>query len=54
MLSLKSCIWETPKHVLLQTVEDPDEMSHNAAIYLGQHCLLWKKRSSDKKYNIFL
>ena len=34
--------------------EDHDEMLHNAAFHQGLHCLLRKKKSSHKKYNIFL
>ena len=33
--------------------EDPDEMQHNAAFQQGLHCQGKKKRSLDKKYNIF-
>ena len=34
------CILETPKQVLLQNSEDPDEMSHNVASHQGLHRLL--------------
>ena len=34
--------------------EDPDEMLHNAAFYLGLHRLnMVKKSSSDTKINLF-
>ena len=33
--------------------EDPDEMQHNAAFHQGLHCLLRRKRSSDKRKQYF-
>ena len=35
-------------------IEDPDEMLHTAAFYLGLHCLLRQKQSSKKEnYNFY-
>ena len=34
--------------------EDPDEMLHNAEFHQGLHCLLRRKRFSDKKIQYFL
>ena len=36
---LALCIQVTPKRVLLQNSEDPDEMRHNGAFHQGLHCL---------------
>ena len=35
------------------SIEDPDEMQHNAAFHLVLHCLLREKRSSDKRIHYF-
>ena len=37
----------------LATIEDPDEMPHNAAFHQGLHCLLDNINLQRKKYNIF-
>ena len=38
----------------LANSEDPDEMLHNLAFHVGQHCLLRQNQSSEKKYKMFL
>ena len=38
----------------LANSEDPDEMSHNAAIHQGLHCLLQQKQSSEKEIQFYL
>ena len=32
--------------------EDPDEMQHNAAFYLGQHCLYFRQKTIFENYNL--
>ena len=38
----------------LSNSEDPDEMPHDAAFYLGLHCLLRLKHFSEKEIEIYL
>ena len=38
----------------LANSEDPDEMPHNAAFHQGLHCLLRKKRYSEKQMQFYL
>ena len=35
-------------------IEDPDEMSRNAAFHQGLHCLLKQKQSSEKDIQFYL
>ena len=48
------CILETPKGVPGAFSDNPDEMSKNAALHHGLHCLLRQKRFSEKKIKFYL